>query len=307
MSRWIWEKDLWPDMDGTVSKASNDSLRHNWQELEKKILALSPQLQRKFRNRMAGLEISASQAIENIHVAPGTCEDALINLDTPNSGWAFRHPDGGRDFDPKKPECLCRIMEDCINALKPIKDAYSLRKALLHWHSNLMGFGHNNSGVEGGKFRRCPVGISDGYRMIYIAPPADSLAVEMAMFENAFELYGTEPMDIVEAARMAAFLHLHFVIIHPYGDGNGRSTRLLELQGLCRTPNFGSEDGPVFAPADSINRKRHEYYSVLRQIQSFPDKNGVIDISHWLEWHTGILIDAIGIAQGELKNILNMA
>ena len=98
---WIWEKETWPNMSGTVSESANSALKEAWAELVQEINALPWQFQRKFRNRMAGLEISASQAIENIDVAPGACEDALVNIQTPESGWALHHPTGGRDFNPE--------------------------------------------------------------------------------------------------------------------------------------------------------------------------------------------------------------
>ena len=192
--------------------------------------------------------------------------------------------------------------------MKPIEGSFRLRQYLLLWHASLMDFGHNNAGVKGGEFRHCPVGITNGYVMIYMAPPPETLSIEMEMFFNAYDaLVEEQSEDIAEASYLAALLHLYFVIIHPYGDGNGRSTRLLELHGLSKAQGFGSDAGPAFAPSDAINRKRGEYYRALQQIQRFPDKDGAIDISPWLEWHTEILIDAIEQARNELKNISTIA
>jgi len=47
------------------------------------------------------------------------------------------------------------------------------------------------------------------------------------IFELVDELLGSE-LSIEEVFYYASFLHLHFVNIHPFQDGNGRTSRLLE-------------------------------------------------------------------------------
>jgi len=95
----------------------------------------------------------------------------------------------------------------------------------------------------------------------------------------------------------SAIAHLWFVSIHPYDDGNGRIARAITDHVLSKyTLNT---EFKLYSISTAINNDRKGYYDILdRTTNLFINKN--FDITPWLEWHLGILKDAMTHA---LKNI----
>lgn len=71
------------------------------------------------------------------------------------------------------------------------------------------------------------VSTADG-RIEYVAATPFELPGEMEKFYHDLEILSQENLSIYEAFFFAAMLHLVFVKIHPWNDGNGRSARLIE-------------------------------------------------------------------------------
>lgn len=63
----------------------------------------------------------------------------------------------------------------------------------------------------------------------------------------------------------AAMAHLHVVSIHPFPDGNGRISRIVQSLVLARegllAPEFGSIE-------EYLGHHIQQYYGVLRQVQA---------------------------------------
>lgn len=79
-----------------------------------------------------------------------------------------------------------------------------------------------------GKYRIEPVGVFGRTGLAYLAVEPDFVDREMqALFSSIAELLGS-PLTQEEVFYFAALLHLRFVHIHPFRDGNGRAARLLE-------------------------------------------------------------------------------
>lgn len=80
-----------------------------------------------------------------------------------------------------------------------------------------------------GKFRNqnMYVTTSDG-KIEYVAASPYEVEREMKKFYNDISVLLKEDLSIEEVFYFASFIHLIFVKIHPWNDGNGRTARLLE-------------------------------------------------------------------------------
>ena len=80
-----------------------------------------------------------------------------------------------------------------------------------------------------GKFRNqnMYVTTSDG-KIEYVAASPYEVEREMKKFYNDISVLLKEDLSIEEVFYFASFIHLIFVKIHPWNDGNGRTGRLLE-------------------------------------------------------------------------------
>lgn len=118
--------------------------------------------------------------------------------------------------------------------------------------------------VTPGKIRTYSVGVA-GYRG---APPEDCeyLLKEYVNWLNHNFLFPKE--DIVIYGILKAILaHLYLVWIHPFGDGNGRTARLIEFQILL---SLGVPDVAAHLLSNHYNMTRTEYYRQL-ELTSKPD------------------------------------
>lgn len=87
----------------------------------------------------------------------------------------------------------------------------------------------------------------------------------------------------------AAILHLQFVTIHPFTDGNGRVARLLTQLQLYRE---GWDFRKILVLEDYYNRDRLAYYNAENFAQGASYDEGM-DYSTWLEYFTtGFLVEA---------------
>ena len=69
---------------------------------------------------------------------------------------------------------------------------------------------------------------SDDGKIEYVAVSPYELESEMQKWYDDLEVFLSRPMNHEEVFYFAAYLHLVFVKIHPWNDGNGRSGRLIE-------------------------------------------------------------------------------
>ncbi len=87
---------------------------------------------------------------------------------------------------------------------------------------------------ERGKIRHVKVGVRSEGRLIYLAIEPEFVKSELEkLFEDIHSLLSTD-LTIEEIFYYAAYIHLVFVNIHPFVDGNGRATRLIEKWFLAK-------------------------------------------------------------------------
>lgn len=146
-----------------------------------------------------------------------------------------------------------------------------------------------DEGIESGKLRNYPVGVAD-YRG---APPEDCeyLLTEYIHWLNDNFRY-PEDQKVVFGILKAIVAHLYFVWIHPFGDGNGRTARLIEFQILL---SVGVPAVAAHLLSNHYNITRTEYYRQLRETS----KSGG-EITEFIEYALQGFVDGL---KNEIESI----
>lgn len=146
-------------------------------------------------------------------------------------------------------------------------------RIILDLHFDACGFQNDR---HPGLVRTGPISVTSPTGGIaYTAPEASEL--RQLMKEFAMSLVGDLSGSVAVAAAMA---HLNLVSIHPFEDGNGRISRIIQSLVLARegilAPEFGSIEQYLAEHTD-------RYYAVLMEVQrgSFSPKN---DAAPWVEF-----------------------
>ncbi len=112
-----------------------------------------------------------------------------------------------------------------------------------------------------GRWRTGPVRVTaPGGGVAYRAPEADRVPALVAELVNWLSA-GDLDVPVVVRAAMA---HLHLVSIHPFRDGNGRLSRILQSLVLARDGVLSPELGSI---EEYLARDTGRYYDVLGEIQ----------------------------------------
>jgi Fic family protein len=108
------------------------------------------------------------------------------------------------------------IEENPLN-LKNVRKAHALLSANLLPKS------------QQGLIRTTPMFVINSDDQIeYVAAPPEIVTLELDKLFHDIELLLTKDIDVFEVFYYASLIHLVFVKIHPFQDGNGRAARLVE-------------------------------------------------------------------------------
>jgi Fic family protein len=110
------------------------------------------------------------------------------------------------------------------------------RRLLLDLHFDVCSFQRKG---RVGRFREGPVYVTDGHGGIaFTGPPPEALNQLVAEFIEQLQVDRSHPLVC------AAMAHLNLISIHPFDDGNGRISRVVQSLVIARTgetaPEFGS-------------------------------------------------------------------
>lgn len=87
---------------------------------------------------------------------------------------------------------------------------------------------------ERGKIRKVKVGVRSDGRLIYLAVEPEFVKRELIKLLSDISVLLKTKLTTTEIFYYAAIIHLVFVNIHPFIDGNGRATRLIEKWFLAK-------------------------------------------------------------------------
>lgn len=176
-------------------------------------------------------------------------------------------------------------------------DQQLTKEKLCAWQSAFFPTSYSEGArIEVGRYRTHEEHIVSGYlgreRIHYIAPAPNRVEDEMKRFLDWFN--ADKPLSPVIRS---AIVHLWFVAIHPFEDGNGRLARILGDIYLAR----GDKSRFRFYNISSeINRDKNHYYKVLEHTTK-----GDGNITEWLVWYLHTLLGAIEEANTLVSTVLN--
>jgi Fic family protein len=213
------------------------------------------------RRQVRASSVEGSTSIEGFSVAPGEAV-ALVN------DKQLVDPD---DENRMAVASYARAM-DHVGVMSTDPAFRWLDRVILDLHFDACSF---QSEAGPGRWRFGAVGItgSDG-RLVYQAPDAAEVAGLMAEVVEWLEQGDPDPHVVVRAA----MAHLHVVSIHPFQDGNGRISRIVQSLVLVRDGLMSAEFGSI---EEYLGAHTAAYYEALNQAHGStyrPDR----DVTGWI-------------------------
>jgi Fic family protein len=220
------------------------------------------------RRQVRASSIESSTSIEGFSVSP---EEAL----SLTSGR--RVPEQG-DADQQAVACYARAM-DHVGTMAVDPSFRWLDRVILDLHFQACYFQRDK---DPGLWRKGPIGVTgaDG-ALEYRGPDADRVVPLMAEVVD----WLAEDQPGVHLVVKAAMAHLNVTSVHPFRDGNGRISRIVQSLVLARG-GLGSPE--FFSIEEYLGAHTDEYYAALREAQGGsyqPERDATSWVSFCLDAH----------------------
>jgi Fic family protein len=233
------------------------------------------------------LRPAVAQQLHMVYLAKGVLATTAIEGNTLTEDEVIKHLEGKLKLPPSK-EYLTKEIDNIITACDQIaadilihnKAEISVNKIKNYNKLVLDGLSLDESIVPG-QVRNYSVGVG-GYR----ATPAEDceyLLEKLCSWLNVFQI--PENNKITFGILKAIIAHVYFAWIHPFGDGNGRTARLIEFQILLEA---GVPTPAAHLLSNFYNQTRSEYY---RQLDNTTKTKG--NISDFVKYASSGFVDQL--------------
>jgi Fic family protein len=249
---------------------------HGWIDFDVRMESAPPQLwmllgeaQSKVEH-IAGvpLQPSVAEHLHKIYLAKGALATTAIEGNTLTEDEAIKVVEGAAHLPPSKEYLqteIENILRACNRTLQEIRDgtlAPLTPDLVCQYNAEVLrDLELADAETRPGKVRHHSVGVGR-----YRGAPAEDcpyLLARLCEWLNGPVFRATdEHWGMVYAILKAVIAHLYIAWIHPFGDGNGRTARLLEFRILVSS---GFPAPTAHLLSDHYNRTRTEYYRRLDQ------------------------------------------
>ena len=148
-----------------------------------------------------------------------------------------------------------------------------------------------------GQFRADPVVVNDPRkRKIAYIPPN---VADVSKIMQELIVYLEKNYNNIDPLILAGIFHKQFVVIHPFMDGNGRTSRLVTKYLLAR---MGLNTFQLFSFENYYNQNVTKYFSSVGVYGDYYDIVNTIDFTDWLVYFTDGIIDELLRVQKLLKS-----
>ena len=226
---------------------------------------------------LAGMPLAPEidKHLHQVYLAKGVAATTAIEGNTLSEEQVLQHIQGKLDVPPSQ-EYLkheidniihgCNlILHEIANGIQPPLD---LERVLQLNKIVLNNLSHIDSEVVPGEIRKHSVGAGS-----YRGAPAEDcehLVRLLCQWLNSETFQPRPGMEVPFAIIKAVIAHIYIAWIHPFGDGNGRTARLIEVQILLSS---GIPSPAAHLLSNHYNKTRAEYYQNLdrarRDLMSF--------------------------------------
>ena len=247
-----------------------------WFVLSQSLLALISEIERnrgflaslklpkKFLDQLAS-ENEKKEAYYPSHIegAVTSLEVALLHLNKPSR----------KDYGDESLQMIVNNRDALEYIRKQSSNPFS-HEMICELHKILVRNTHKKRPITIGAYRKGPIYVVDGQgQVVYEGPPASEVTRMMDSYIQWIN--GTSE---IHPLIKAALVHLYFVHVHPFDDGNGRSARALSNLYLMKQDyqfiNF-------LAPSDYFDHHRGEYYRAIQNAEAH-DSDATFFILYYL-------------------------
>lgn len=140
-----------------------------------------------------------------------------------------------------------------------------------------------------GAYRKAPVVIRDPRvpdSIVFMPPNAEDVA---GLCRTLYAFVHAN-LDTIDPIILAGLFHRQFVIIHPFMDGNGRTTRLLTTAVLGMT---GLDVFQIFSFENYYNRNVTRYFREVGLRGDYYELADTVDFTSWLEYFAEGILDEL--------------
>ena len=151
---------------------------------------------------------------------------------------------------------------------------------------------------ESGNLREKPVMVNDPRtkQIVYMPPEIQDVK---PLLEDLIEFVTTNKARI-DSLILAGIFHRQMVLIHPFVDGNGRTTRLATKVLLAE---MGLNTFNLFSFENYYNKNVTRYFQMVGEFGNYYDLVDRVDFTAWLEYFTEGIIDELLRVQKLLPEI----
>ncbi|HXU21173.1 MAG TPA: Fic family protein [Verrucomicrobiae bacterium] len=274
---WNWQQADWPNFSYNPRAL---------ELLEQQFLRQSGEVIGAVRH--VGLDDQEALRIELISeeaVKTSQIEGEILNRDSVQS--SLRYQFGLGPDQPNIPPAERGIAQMMIDLYEHF-DAELTNATMFAWHSMLLRGETSIKTIGGYRMHDDPMQVVSGpihKRTVHFeAPPSDAIPAEMQRFIAWFNDTAPKGAHALPPLTRAGLVHLYFVCIHPFEDGNGRIGRALAEKSLAQNLGYPT----LIALAYTIERKRKDYYSALEH------NNKDLEVTDWLEYFARTVLEAQG-------------
>jgi Fic family protein len=275
MAIYIHERHNWTEFYWDDEKILNllSEVRHLQGKLIGKVELLGFELKDEANLETLIQDVVKSSEIEGEVLNPEQVRSSIATrLGLDNSGLvnSDRHIDG--------------VVEMMIDATQNADKTISAER-LFSWHGALFPTGRSGLyKIDVAQWRTGDMKVLSGgigRELVHFeAPKAERITEEMNEFISWFN-----SDCAIDPVLKAAIVHLWFVTIHPFDDGNGRIARALTDMQLSKADGVNQR---FYSMSAQIKHERNGYYTILEKTQKRDS-----DITYWLVWFLNCLKEAI--------------